>query len=595
MTTSKIKNVLVCVLALAAFVGFADNDILITSDTTLYASDIDADANYKVPAGVTLTIDIDSNVSCRCLRNDSDVNPGGKVVKKGPGTLTLTKESSNSLVAYYINVEIEEGSIFLSANGDKTESGRPAILNATFVLGENSADVPLDNDYHPNFSGPVTISNETDKSVFSYREHGLGTDGTNRGRIYGAGKLTKGGAGTLTFLSKFSVNANAIEAQDGKLLLYVKNFDEAYTYKGTFSGRGRFGKIGVGTLTVSNVVEQTYAGGIEVVEGEMRLRSDCAKTVAGVYGNGTLVNASTSTLYLVCHYGSSASPDYSNTYAVDGGTVKTTSGDISLGKSPDRGFARNGTFVLAGGTLTGYGWPRFYGTNVFDVTTSAIIYQGADSGLRFCGNPDVGCTIVKKGDSTLTFDIDIGEPGYPGKTALVIEEGRVRYQQRESFKHAIRCNSITGAGDFYVNGFPVRIQCSGLHISNLTLSDNASFEGDYKNDITITGRFQPRRALSGLSQTFTFADGATIDVSALEPYGGTFGGNGVFFNSAAGATVTVDVGARNDFKSGDYLCRLGAKPTMNLALSGTKVATWKAVGVDDGIKVIAPGLAIFIR
>ena len=47
------------------------------------------------------------------------------------------------------------------------------------------------------------------------------------------------------------------------MLLYVKNFDEAYTYKGTFSGRGRFGKIGVGTLTVSNVVEQTYAGGIE--------------------------------------------------------------------------------------------------------------------------------------------------------------------------------------------------------------------------------------------------------------------------------------------------------------------------------------------
>ena len=48
MTTSKIKNVLVCVLALAAFAGFADTDINITSDTTLYASDINADAIYKV-------------------------------------------------------------------------------------------------------------------------------------------------------------------------------------------------------------------------------------------------------------------------------------------------------------------------------------------------------------------------------------------------------------------------------------------------------------------------------------------------------------------------------------------------------------------
>jgi hypothetical protein len=325
----------------------------------------------------------------------------------------------------------------------------------------------------------------------------------------------------------------------------------------------------------------------------MRLRSDCAKTVAGVYGNGTLVNASTSTLYLVCNRASGSV--YSNTYAVDGGTVKTTSGDISLGKDPDRGLARDATFVLAGGTLTGYGWPRFYGTNVFDVTTSATIYKNTDKNWRFCGNPDVGCTIVKKGAATLTFDIDIGEPEYPGKTALVIEEGRVCYRNRENdgFYHAIRCNSITGAGDFYVKGFPVRIQCSGMHISNLTLSDNASFAGDYKNDITITGRFQPRRALSDLSQTFTFADGATIDVSAL---GGTFGGTGVFFNSAtAGATVTVDVGGRDDFKSGDYLCRLGAKPTMNLALSGTKVATWKAVGVDDGIKVIAPGLVIFCR
>ena len=200
---------------------------------------------------------------------------------------------------------------------------------------------------------------------------------------------------------------------------------------------------------------------------------------------------------------------------------------------------------------------------------------------------------MKKGAATLTFDIDIGEPGYPGKTALVIEEGRVCYRERESFKHAIRCNSITGAGDFYVKDSPVRIQCSGLHISNLTLSDNASFAGDCKDDITITGRLYPRRALSDLSQTFTFADGATIDVSAL---GGTFGGTGVLFNSeTSGARVTVDVGDRDDFKSGDYLCRLGAKPTMNLALSGTKVATWKAVGVADGIKVIAPGLLIIFR
>lgn len=586
MTTSRIKNVLVCVLALAAFAGLADIDRLITSDTTLYASDIDADANYKVPAGVTLTIDIDSNVSCRCLRNDHDENPGGKVVKKGPGTLTLTKKSSNKLVAYYINVEIEEGSIFLSANGDKTESGRPAINKATFVLGENSADVPLDNDYDLNFSSSVTISNETAKSVFSY-------SGTNiSSRIYGSGKLTKGGAGTLTFLSKFSEKANDIEVKDGTLLLYVKNSDEAYTYKGAFSGKGRFGKSGAGTLTVSNVVEQTYAGGIEVVEGEMRLRSDCAKTVAGVYGNGTLVNASTSTLYLVCNRASGSV--YSNTYAVDGGTVKTTSGDISLGKDPDRGLATNATFVLAGGTLTGYGWPRFYGTNVLDVTTDATIYTNTDKGLRFCGNSTVGCTILKKGAATLTFDIDIGESDYPGKTALVIEEGRVCYQQREGFNHAIRCNSITGAGDFYVSGFPVGIKCPGLHISNLTLSENASFEGEYKDDITITGRFQPRRALSGLAQTFTFADGATIDVSALEPYGGTFGGNGIFFNSAAGATVTVDVGDRDDFKSGDYLCRLGARPTMNLAFSGANIERWKVGGVDDGIKVLASGLGLML-
>ena len=58
--------------------------------------------------------------------------------------------------------------------------------------------------------------------------------------------------------------------------------------------------------------------------------------------------------------------------------------------------------------------------------------------------------------------------------------------------------------------------------------------------------------------------------------------------------MTVDVGDRDDFKSGDYLCRLGAKPTMNLALSGTKVATWKAGGVDDGIKVLASGLGLML-
>ena len=593
MSIGKVK-VIVCVFAFAAFVGFADTDIDITSDTTLYASDINADANYKVPAGVTLTIDIDSNVSCRCLMNDSEENPGGKVVKKGPGTLTLTKKSSNNIVAHYINVEIEEGAIFLSANGNQTEDGRPKINNSTFVLGENSADIPLDNDYHPQFDGPVTISNETSKSVLSYREFGLDKESTNRGRIYGYGKFTKGGAGTLTFLSKFSVNANPIEAQDGTLLLYVKNSTEAYTYTGYFSGKGCFGKTGVGMLTVSNAVAQTYAGGIEVVEGEMRLRSDCAKTVAGVYGNGTLVNASTSTLYLVCNYVSGSA--YSNTYAVDGGTVKTISGDISLGKNPDRGFARNATFILDGGTLIGYGWPRFFETNTFDVTTSATIYKDADSSLRFCGNSTDGCTIVKKGNATLTFDIDIGEENFPNKTALVIDAGRVCYQERGSFKHAVRCNSISGAGDFYVADFPVGIKCPGLHISNLTLSDNASFEGNYKNDITITGRFQPRRALSDLSQTFTFADGAIIDVSALGQNGGTFGGTGVFFNSAtAGATVTVDVGERNDFKSGDYLCRLGAKPTMNLVLSGTKVARWEAVGVVDGIKAIAPGLVLVIR
>ena len=59
--------------------------------------------------------------------------------------------------------------------------------------------------------------------------------------------------------------------------------------------------------------------------------------------------------------------------------------------------------------------------------------------------------------------------------------------------------------------------------------------------------------------------------------------------------MTVDVGERNDFESGDYLCRLGVKPTMNLVLSGTKVGRKKVVAVDDGIKVFAPGLVLVFR
>lgn len=573
MTTSRIKNVLVCVLALAAFAAHAVEKVYINEDTALSASAVQADYSYVVSNGVTLTLNIDSDVQCSALRGD------GKVIKNGSGILTLSNDNNGAVIYENPTIVIAEGSICVSTSPN---GKRPFFQAATFILGENSADIPLYNSSESvEFEKVVTISNEFSRTVFSSNSY-----------IY-KGKFKKGGEGALCVRSKVN-DDTSIDVQGGELLLEVAEGQD-YTYNGTLTAQGRFGKSGAGVLTLALNRAQNFYDGIDVVDGELVLSNDYRNVVAGVYGAGTLVNASTSTLYLVCHYGSSASADYSNTYAVDGGTVKTTSGDISLGKDPDRGFARNATFVLDGGTLTGYGWPRFYGTNVFDVTTDATIYKNTDKGLRFCGNSTVGCTILKKGAATLTFDIDIGEESYPGKTALVIEEGRVCYQQRESFNHAIRCNSITGAGDFYVADFPVGVGCSGLHISNLTLSENASFKGTYKDDITITGRLYPRRALADLSQTFTFADGATIDVSALKTYGGTFGGNGVFFNSAAGATVTVDVGDRNDFKSGDYLCRLGAKPTMNLALSGTKVATWKAVGVDDGIKVIAPGLVIFCR
>ena len=555
-------------LALASFAAHAVVKEYINEDTVLSAAEVQADSLYVVSNGVTLTLNIDSDVQCSALRGV------GKVIKNGSGILTLSNDNNGAVIYENPTIVIAEGSICVSTSPN---GKRPFFQEATFILGENSADIPLYNSSERvEFEKVVTISNEFSRTVFSSNSY-----------VY-KGTFRKGGEGALCVRSKVN-DDTSIDVQGGELLLEVAEGQD-YTYNGKLTSHGRLGKSGTGVLTLTLNRVQNFYDGIDVVDGELVLSNDYRNVVAGVYGAGTLVNASTSTLYLVCNYASGSS--YSNTYAVDGGTVKTTSGDISLGKDPDRGFATNATFVLAGGTLTGYGWPRFYGTNVFDVTTDATIYKNTDKGLRFCGNSTVGCTILKKGAATLTFDIDIGDVEAPGKTALVIEEGRVCYRKRDSFKHAIRCNSITGAGDFYVADFPVGIECSGLHISNLTLSDSASFQGTYKDYITITGRFQPRRALSDLSQTFTFADGATIDVSALD---GTFGGTGVFFNSATeGATVTVDVGGRNDFKSGDYLCRLGERPTMNLVFSGTNVERWKVGGVDDGIKVLASGLGLML-
>lgn len=506
------------------------------------------------------------------------VSGAGRLVKRGGNTLTLENAPNGKAVEGGIVIEVAEGGVCV---GDGTaEAG---VGDVAFVVGENAA---LDNNGDMAFFGSVMVSNATDKTVFS----GGGRNATAIRSV--GGSFAKGGAGVLTLPAKFTGAVASLEIQDGTVDFYVGEGMD-YSISGPVEALGHVRKSGPGTLT--HAVGGTYSAGIEVAAGEMVV-SGAESLVAGVSGAGTLVSES-ALLYIVCNKpaeGHESDNVFTNEYTVDGGTIKAASGEVWLGKRNlnDGARIKDGTFILDGGTVTGYGWTRINGTMTFDTRKPTTIYddRGANQSITTYGGFEG--RLVKKGAERLTVDANPGDSDNSVRMSVEIQEGQMAFRMHKSYKHMIRCASILGAGELYLDGL-VTNRTENLVIGNLAVAEGGMLAD---RSFSLTGTLRPLAQLADLGQTFSFADGARVDLSGLSA---PFGGSGVFFTPAsAGAVVTVDVGDRTDcLDVGDYLCRLGAKPAMRFALAGTgtKVSIRKARAVDDGIRLFGVELVIVVR
>ncbi len=502
----------------------------------------------------------------------------GRLVKTGE-RLTLVNGADGLAAAGGLRVDIAGGGVRLGDGVAETGLG-----DVAFVLGEAGA---LDCNGDLAFHGALAVSNATAKTAFASAR---ATAVVIRGA---GGSFTKGDAGLLTVPAKFSVGATPIDIQDGTLELVVAAGDD-YTHAGAVSGSGHFVKSGDGTLT--HTAAGNYFGGIEVVAGEMALIGSDDVTIAGVTGAGTLVSA-VPNLYIVCNkpIENVAENGLVNEYSVADGTVKVAAGVVTLGKRNLNDGARiqNGTFILEGGTVNAYGWTRVNGTLTFDVRKDTVVFETERPNYTVTRYGIGSCTLVKKGPASLTVDAELGEVGFEEQMSVEIQEGFLKVKNHNSYKHSLRCRAIGGDGALYLSNL-VTNTYEGLTVGNLTMAQGGNLAD---RAFTLTGTLTALDQMPDLGQTFVFANGAAVDLSALS---GPFGGNGVFFAGVPGTAVrvTVKIGARTDcLPIGSYLCRLGAKPDIKFLYENAvgQVPSRMLRGVADGVVAFGSGLAVIVR
>ncbi|WP_343518910.1 autotransporter-associated beta strand repeat-containing protein, partial [Sphingomonas sp.] len=414
------------------------------------------------------------------FQQDSDVSVGsingGAVIQSGTGTTTLTAGAGYT----YSGLTITGGKLSVDTAA-KLGTGAVAINGGALRWTGSTGNITKTIDWGASgggfevAAGSLILSQPLlDGGAMTKSGSGVltlvGDNTYTGGTTIAAGTLIIGNGGTTGSIVGDVLN-------NGRLTF---NRSNAYTYAGSVTGTGELIIAGAGVTTLTGSSSYGGATGITGLNGELRIVGGAAVISGGATNinraklsiDGASSVFSTASLTGVGSLGGSAIVN-----VTDGGTLRTTAGDLAMRSLPilsaQLNIAGTGSLVDVAGGIQG----AAVGNNVFTATVTA------GGTLRTAGASQIGTAT-----STNPLAVAITGPGsnWTGASSLLMTAGTFTVDQGggASFTNATFGSSsgATGAARLIVSGTDSRFATtvgdlvlgSGLGTGELVLSDRGA-------------------------------------------------------------------------------------------------------------------------
>ena len=451
----------------------------------------------------------------------SSISTAATLIKSGAGTLVLsgssTHDAAMTVSAGTFKLGSDQG-LGSTVGATTIASGAAVDLNGFSTAEQFAISGSLVNNSASasTASGAITLTTAA-AAIFG----GTG-DATVSGIISGSGTLTKSGAGTWT-LSGVNTYSGATTASVGTLKL--GNNAALGTTTGTTIALNAFVDLNgytttelfivSGSLVNNSATAATASGAITLTTAAIFGGTGDA-TVSGVISStGTLTKSGAGTWTLT------GTNTYTNTTAIDAGTIKVGAATTVLGPVANSAITITGTldlngYTLAVGSIAGAGSitssvagsPTFtVGANNTSTIFSGVINDGSGTvslikngtgALTFSGaNTYVGATTVSAGTLTMGNNGALGSAS--GATTIAL--GAI-----------VNLNGFTTAEPFTVSGSLVNNSGTATASGNIILSSVAIIGG--------TGIATASGIISGTA-TLTKSGTSTWTLSGVNTYSGT--------------------------------------------------------------------------
>ena len=498
------------------------------------------DLNAQVAASISVSAlpqgnVINSNGTLTALNGllISSVVQNGGITKSGTGVLNLT--GANTFTG---DLVIENGVVNISTFNEKTAAGPLGQSVNTIRLGKSG--------------GQTGMIEYTGTSVTSTRPFTMATGGTG-------GFQVDVGTPTTTL-----------------------------TLQGLIDGGGGLVKAGLGTLKLNGAVSNTYGGLTTVSAGELNLsRTAAANLIPGdilVASGATLSESSnpnqiadTSALTLAGSYLLNSQNETIGSLTINGGSVTTGSGVLTLGNAGNQLTMTGGTFLL--GTAGTAGKLNLNGNVVVNSssTIAAINTQSStpstvdlNGGIRTF---DVAAGTGAAAGSEMTIAAPLTSPSPVGGGIIKAGSGALLLSGAGTYSGpttvnagtlAYGANDVIGAGTVTVNGATAILALGTNHndsVGTVTLDGGGSITGSGTSTLTSTGSFEMKSgsvsaALSGGGIPLNKTTSSTVTLTGANTYSGATNvnagtlalmGSGSLGNTAitvaGGATFAVKPGS----------------------------------------------------
>ena len=547
----------------------------------------DADATISATVAITnSTLFIKSSVAGKTLTMSGVISgtAGLGVRIYGPGVVTFAQSSNNTYpgITVIASNDSNGSAGILQLNSSSAGSLIPSDIN----IGGTASGQPADSAQLILLFRDC-INNTSILTVNSDGVFNLNGLTETVGGLAGAGHVTSTSGGIL------SVSNTA-----------------AFTFSGSITGAGSFGKSGTGTLTLSG--PNSYTGATTVSDGTLILQSP---SIFGALTIGDAVGAANSAVVQLA-VASGISSASSVTVKIDGkldlnantdtiGALSTIGGNVTLGTGA---LTLNGALNMTGGTLTATGAGSLTlggtvtatsdatngaaaitanvvlnatrtftispGTTQPELTVTGVVSNGAAASGIFkngAGTMDF-ITSTNTFNGLTTIDKGIMRIKATGSTAI---QGPVTIGNATDPANSAVLRDLTFGNDIAFNS-PVQINASGLlDISTGSLSEHIG-------PLSGTGNV----SLGAL--TLTLAGDGTV-----ASYGGVIAGTGSLIKSGTGLQT---LNGNNTYTGATTILAGtleidGAQPASNITVTGGTLAGSGSVGNVTSAAGINPGSA----